>query len=146
MNLAKILIVEDELIPATNIARNLKKQGYIVLSLVKSGEAALEKITQEQPDLILMDIHLQGTISGIEAAQEILKRYQIPIIYLTAYSDQTTLYQAQQTNPAGYLIKPFKTQQIYEMIESVLQQQSNLASVQPLYSTNINYNESLTTD
>ncbi|MGB3403622.1 MAG: response regulator [Microcoleaceae cyanobacterium] len=146
MNLAKILIVEDELIPATNIARNLKKKGYIVLSLVKSGEAAIEKITQEQPDLILMDIHLQGKISGIEAAQEILKHYQIPIIYLTAYSDQATLDQAQQTNPSGYLIKPFKTQQIYEMIETVLQQQSNLASVQPSYSMNIHYNQPLTTD
>lgn len=129
MNAAKILIVEDELIPATNIARNLKRKGYIVLSLVKSGEAALEQIAQEQPDLILMDIHLQGAMNGIETAEEILKRYHIPIIYLTAYSDQTTLDRAQQTQPSGYLVKPFKTQQIYEMIEAILQQQSDSAAL-----------------
>ncbi len=144
MNPAKILIVEDELIPATNIARNLKKQGYVVMALIKSGEAALEKIAQDRPDLMLIDIHLQGKMDGIETVQEIRKKYTIPVIYLTAYSDQTTLDRAQQTQPYGYLVKPFKIQQIYEIIETALQKhQLNLGSLPTSYPPEITIDERL---
>ncbi len=120
MNQAKILIVEDELIPAANIARNLRQKGYTVMDLMKSGETALEQIAQDTPDLVLMDIHLQGRMDGIETAQEIMEKYKIPVIYLTAYSDKKTIDRVQETKPYGYLVKPFKTQQIYEIIEEAL--------------------------
>jgi CheY-like chemotaxis protein len=122
MHSAKILIVEDELIPAANIARHLKKKGYTVMTLMKSGQAALELMAQEPPDLVLMDIHLQGEMDGIETVQAMMKHYKIPVIYLTAYSDQTTLERAQKTQPYGYLVKPFNIQQIYEIIEAALHQ------------------------
>ncbi|MGB3532733.1 MAG: response regulator [Microcoleaceae cyanobacterium] len=147
MNQTKILIVEDELIPAANIARNLKKKGYTVMALAKSGEAALEQIAQEQPELILMDIHLQGRIDGIETVQEIRKKYQIPVIYLTAYSDKITLDRAKNTQPCGYLIKPFKTQQIYEMIESALPPQDlNSIVLRSSYSSTLSPHTSSMTD
>lgn len=135
MHSAKILIVEDELIPAANIARNLKKKGYTVMTLMKSGQAALELIAQDPPDLVLMDIHLQGEMDGIETVQAMMKHYKIPVIYLTAYSDPTTLERAQKTQPYGYLVKPFNIQKIYEMIEAALHQEPlNPALLQPPYS------------
>jgi CheY-like chemotaxis protein len=138
MHSAKILIVEDELIPAANIARNLKKKGYTVMTLMKSGKAALELIAQDPPDLVLMDIHLQGEMDGIETVQEMMKHYTIPVIYLTAYSDQTTLERAQKTQPYGYLVKPFNIQQIHEIIEAALHPDPlNPALLQPPYSLKI---------
>lgn len=138
MHSAKILIVEDELIPAANIARNLKKKGYTVMKLIKSGKAALELITKDPPDLVLMDIHLQGEMDGIETVQEMMKHYKIPVIYLTAYSDQTTRERAEKTQPYGYLVKPFNIQQIYEIIEAALHQDPlNPAFLQPPYSLKI---------
>jgi CheY-like chemotaxis protein len=104
----KILIVEDELLAAENLARNLRKQGYEITSIVDSGEAAIANATENHPDLVLMDIMLQGDMDGIAAAKTIDNRLKIPVVYMTAYADETTLKKAQLTNPYGYLVKPFK--------------------------------------
>lgn len=121
MTNAKILVVEDELIVAENIARHLKKQGYEVVSIVDSGEAAIANAAQLHPDVILMDIMLQGTIDGIATAEQIHRQLDIPIIYMTAYADDATLKRAKQTCPYGYLVKPFKPHDLKVSIEVALQ-------------------------
>ena len=96
-----ILVVEDESIVAKDIQQSLKKLGYSVPSVENSGEDAIDAAGQHKPDLILMDIMLKGEISGIEAAQQIKNRYQIPVIFLTAYADESTLSKAKVTEPYG---------------------------------------------
>src|SRR5574342_581045 len=91
---AKILVVEDENIVAKDIQNTLKGLGYVVTAVVASGEEAIQKAAETQPDLVLMDIMLKGYQDGVEAARQILTRYNIPVIYLTAYTDETTLERA----------------------------------------------------
>jgi signal transduction histidine kinase len=108
MNNLKIMIVEDELIAAESLSLNLKKLDYEIAGIVTSGEKAILKIEETNPNLILMDIMLKGKIDGITTAEKIQKRWNIPIIYLTAYADNKTLERAKKTNSYGYLIKPYK--------------------------------------
>lgn len=115
-----VLVVEDESIVAKDIQHSLKKLGYSVPSVENSGEDAIDAAGQYRPDLILMDIMLKGEISGIEAAEQIKNRYQIPIIFLTAYADESTLSKAKVTEPYGYIIKPFKEIDLHTSIEMAL--------------------------
>jgi len=115
-----ILVVEDESIVAKDIQNSLKKLGYSVPSVENSGEDAIDAAGQYRPDLILMDIMLKGEISGIEAAEQIKNRYQIPVIFLTAYADESTLNKAKVTEPYGYIIKPFKAIDLHTSIEMAL--------------------------
>lgn len=117
----KILIVEDELIVAENIARRLKQQGYEVVGIVDSGEAAIHEAVKTQPDLILMDIMLQGAIDGVQATFAINAQLRLPVIYMTAYADDATLERAKITEPYGYLVKPFKPHDLKTSIEVALQ-------------------------
>ncbi len=117
---AKILVVEDEGIIACGIKDCLEYSGYIVPAIAVYGEEAIEKVAELNPDLVLMDIMLKGNMSGIEAAQEITTRFNIPIIYLTAYSDQNTLQKAKDSQPFGYIIKPFEENQLITTIEIAL--------------------------
>ena len=103
-----ILVVEDESIVAKDIQQSLKKLGYEVLGVCSTGEDAMEKAEQVKPGLILMDIMLKGEISGIEAADFVKQKLNIPVIFLTAYADSSTLSKAKVTEPYGYIIKPFK--------------------------------------
>ena len=121
MSKVKIMIVEDELIAAESLALDLKRLGYEVITIVDSGEKALLKLEHLQPDLILMDIMLKGKFDGIITASEIQKYLDIPIIYLTAYGDTKTLERAKNTSPYGYLVKPYKSQDIRTTIEIALQ-------------------------
>jgi PAS domain S-box-containing protein len=113
----RIFIVEDEAIVANDIAETLRNLGYAVAGTAKSGEIAIEKIGTTHPDLVLMDIHLAGKIDGVEAAGEIHKTSDIPIIYLTAYADQALLDRAKQTEPYGYIIKPYDERDLQSVIE-----------------------------
>ncbi len=113
----RILVVEDESIVAKNIQSRLKKLGYNVLALVSSGEEAIRRAEQTQPDLVLMDIVLKGDIDGVEAAKEIRARLNIPIIFLTAYADDNTLERAKVAEPFGYLLKPFEIRELRSAIE-----------------------------
>lgn len=117
MATAKVLIVEDEFITAHDISRQLKKLGYVVSGTVDSGELAIAKAAELRPDVVLMDIVLQGKISGIVAAHQIWHTYHIPIVYLTAFADPDTVQQARDTQPFGYLLKPFRSEDLNVAIQ-----------------------------
>ena len=103
----KVLIVEDKVIVAEDIKEILESNNCTVSGIATSGEMALRMYTKERPDIILMDLRLNGNYNGIETSAKILEKDEVPIIYLTAHSDSTTLNAALQTNPANYLVKPF---------------------------------------
>lgn len=120
----KILIVEDETIVALDIEKKLTKSGYEVVGCVTSGEAAIDKVKESPPDLILMDIILEGDIDGIETAEHIKRDFDIPIIYLTAHSHPQILERAKLTEPYGYIIKPFDRRSLHATIEMALYKHS----------------------
>lgn len=115
-----ILVVEDESIVAKDIQFCLKKLGYEVVGVVDTGERAIEIAKEKSPDLIMMDIMLKGDISGIEAAEAIRQDADIPVIFLTAYTDKDTVNKAKEAEPYGYIIKPFKEIDIQTAIEIAL--------------------------
>lgn len=115
-----IFIVEDEAIVANDIEDTLKCLGYTVPGIAKSGEIAIEKIKEVKPDLVLMDIHLAGKMDGVQTAEELHKISDIPVIYLTAYSDEKLLDRAKLTEPYGYLIKPYSERELKSVIEMAL--------------------------
>ena len=102
-----ILIVEDDFIVAKVIEKNLLELGYGVAGLVADGDEAVAKATCERPDLVLMDIHLQGRTDGVSAAEQIHASLDIPVVFLTAFSDQPTFERALVASPYGYIVKPF---------------------------------------
>jgi PAS domain S-box-containing protein len=117
---AKILIVEDENIVAKDIQNTLQSLGYTVAGNAASGEEAIQKAGETRPDLVLMDIMLKGYQNGVEAAQQILALYNIPIVYLTAYADDKTLQRAKITEPYGYILKPFEERELHIAIEMAI--------------------------
>lgn len=117
---AKILVVEDERVVALSIQNRLESLGYIVTANVTSAEAAIAGISQNPPDLVLMDIRLKGKIDGIEAAAQMRQQFQLPVVYLTAYNDEETLERAKLTEPYGYLLKPFESKDLATTIEVAL--------------------------
>ncbi len=116
----KILIVEDESIVAKDIQNSLKKLGYEISAIVNSGDKAIKEVEENRPDIILMDIMLKGSMTGIEAAKQIKDRFSLPIIFLTAYADDNTLNKAKITEPYGYIIKPFREKELQTTIEMAL--------------------------
>lgn len=117
---AKIMVVEDERIVALHLKQQLTKLGYEVVAMAASGEQALRSIAGNPPDLVLMDIRIEGDIDGIETAARIPSDLHIPIIYLTAYSEETTLSRASATRPYGYLLKPFSERDLHAAIQMAL--------------------------
>lgn len=120
MNHINVLVVEDESIVSKDIQHSLKKLGYNVVGAAATGEKALELIKSESPDIVLMDIMLKGNMNGIEVSEVVKKEYNIPIIFLTAYADESTLSKAKVTEPYGYIIKPFKEIDLHTSIEMAL--------------------------
>ncbi len=116
----RILIVEDEKIITFDLQRRLKSFGYDVLGSCTSGTEALEFCARERPDLVLMDILLEGDLDGIETGKILLERYQIPSIFLTAYSDPNTLERAKVAQPLAYIIKPFKERELQTTLDVAL--------------------------
>ncbi|MEN6290696.1 MAG: response regulator, partial [Methanobacterium sp.] len=102
----KVFIVEDEVITALDIKISLEKLGFEVLSIEDTGKDAINKIINLKPDLILMDIVLKGELDGIETTKLIKKRFDVPVVYLTAYSDKKTFERAKLTEPYGFIVKP----------------------------------------
>lgn len=115
-----VLVVEDESIVSKDIQHSLKKLGYNVVGAASTGERAFELAASEKPDIILMDIMLKGEMNGIETASRVKEELQIPVIYLTAYADESTLEKAKVTEPYGYIIKPFKEVDLHTSIEMAL--------------------------
>lgn len=115
-----ILVTEDESIVRKDIERSLKKLGYNVVGSTDTGEKAIDLAKELKPDLALMDIMLKGEMTGIEAAAEIKNILDIPVIFLTAYADESTLSKAKITEPHAYLLKPFKAVDIHTSIEMAM--------------------------
>ena len=113
----RILIVEDERVIAEDIKRSLKHFGYEVLNIVSTGRDAIDKTHELKPDLILMDIILEGKMNGVQAAEQITKTFKIPIVYLTAYADYKTIQIAKVTGPFGYILKPYEEKELHTTIE-----------------------------
>ena len=120
MNKKRIFVVEDESIVSLEIQTRLKALGYEIAGSAASGEEAIRKILAAKPDLVLMDIRIKGDIDGIETAAEVRKHLETPVIFLTAYADETTLQRAKITDPFGYIIKPFEERELSINIEIAL--------------------------
>ncbi len=116
----KILVVEDEGIVAQDIQHRLQALGYEITAWVTSGEDALREVEKTRPDLVMMDIRLHGEMDGIQAAAEIRRRHDIPVVYLTAYADVETLERAKPTGPFGYVLKPFEERDLLVTVELAL--------------------------
>lgn len=112
-----VLIVEDENIIARDLARIVKKFDYNVADVVSKGEEVITRALKLEPSIILMDIKLSGKMSGIEAAEEIKKMVDIPIIYITAYADSESVQKAMMTDPFAYIVKPFDEKMLHTAIE-----------------------------
>lgn len=121
----KILIVEDEILVATDIEESLESLGYTVQGIADTGLKAIESVETELPDLVLMDINLKGEMTGIEAARTIIQKHDVPIIYLTANADIDTVNKAKVALPYGYIIKPFTDKDLQTNIEIAIFKFSN---------------------
>lgn len=113
----KILIVEDEILVATDIEESLESLGYTVQGIVDTGQKSIDEVERNLPDLVLMDINLKGEMTGIDAASVITKKHDVPIIYLTANADIATVNKAKVALPYGYIIKPFTDKDLQTNIE-----------------------------
>jgi len=115
-----ILLVEDESIVAMDMSRRLISLGYPSVEYVAEGEEAVTYAVEHKPDLILMDIHLKGKMDGIQAAELIREQTDIPLIYITAYADERTFTRAKETEPFGFIMKPFQEREVRSSIEIAL--------------------------
>jgi two-component system cell cycle sensor histidine kinase/response regulator CckA len=116
----RILIVEDERIVAEDLKRLLVKMGYGVTGIAVSGEEAIRSVQAQRPDLVLMDIRIEGPRDGIEVAEHLYAEYNVPVSYLTAFADAPTLDRAKTTMPFGYILKPFETRSLQAVIEMAI--------------------------
>lgn len=128
----RIVIVEDESVVALNLRLRLELAHFQVEGVADSGKTAIALIAETLPDLVLMDIRLKGSQTGIQVAEEIQKRWNIPVIYLTGYTDETTLRKLKHTSPYGYLLKPFEPTELYTAIEIALNQHHTQTKLQSL--------------
>ncbi len=113
----RILIVEDERIIALDLKRRLERFGYAVVGLASDADSAIAIATKERPDLVLMDIMLQNGTDGVAAATEIRRDHRIPVVFLTAYADDSTIQRAKVAEPVGYVLKPFKERELHTTID-----------------------------
>lgn len=126
----RILIVEDEAIIAMDLQETLAEAGYVVIATVASGEEALTLCAKEIPDLVLMDVHLQGQLTGIETAQQLRENYAIPSVLLTAHYDPQTLAASQQAGVFAYLIKPYDQRELCATLTTALSRARNEGELQ----------------
>ena len=120
MSKASILIVEDERIVAMDIQNSLEKLGYTIAGFADWAEDAIKKADELHPDLVLMDISLKGEMDGIEAANQIRTKFDIPVIFLTAFTDPSIIELARNVEPYGYILKPFEERELAIAIEMAI--------------------------
>ncbi len=118
--LVKVLIVEDEIITAKAIEVSLKKMGYCVVGIASYGKVALAAAVSKHPDVVLMDIKLKGPEDGISVAQRIQTFLDIPVIYLTAHSDEQTVKRVIHSKAYGYVVKPVREEELHDAIQKAL--------------------------
>ncbi len=117
----RALIVEDEILIAEELRERLSRLGFSVIAAVDSAEEGIAIATRERPDLVLMDIRLSGEKDGVQAVKEIRQQVDVPIVYLTAYSDRLTLDRAKGTEHDAYILKPFHRRELQSTIEVAMQ-------------------------
>jgi CheY-like chemotaxis protein len=120
MEQEKLLIVEDEILVATDIHAMVENQGYSVIAVVDNGKEAVRVATEQKPDLVLMDINLKGDMDGIEAAGRIRSQSEIPIVFLTAHAEEGLLERAKLVFPFGYLLKPVQERELKATLKIAL--------------------------
>lgn len=126
---SKIIIVEDEIIIALDLKLRLENLGYVVLNIAFNGEDAIKLTGETNPDLVLMDIQLNGEMDGITVANQIRNLHNVPFIYLTGSHDNSLLERAKQTDPIGFISKPFDETEIKSLIERAILQKEDLDSL-----------------
>lgn len=119
MVIPRILIVEDNWIVSFDIQKRLEQFGYLVVGTATSGTEAIDLVSKRSPDLVLMDINLDGSMVGIEAAYQIQRKYGLPIVFLTAFSDERTKKRALRINPTAYIVKPYSDRDLRDTINHV---------------------------
>ncbi len=117
----RVLIVEDETLVAEELRERLSRFGYSVIAAVDTADEGIAIATREHPDLVLMDIRLRGEKDGVQAAQEIRQQVDVPIVFVTAYSDRRTVERASQTEHDAYVLKPFHRRELQSTIEVAMQ-------------------------
>jgi len=117
----RALIVEDEALIADELAERLASLGFSVIAAVDSAEEGIAIATRDRPDLVLMDIRLKGEKDGVEAAKEIRQQVDVPIVYVTAYSDRLTVEQAKRSEHDGYILKPFQARELESTVDVAMQ-------------------------
>ena len=117
MSKIKILIVEDEQLMALDLQEKLEKMGFIVTGIADSGDQAIAKVKETRPDLVLMDIVIEGNFDGIETADKVRRDFNIPVVYLTAFTDEETMHRAKLSEPFAYLVKPYNEWELKFIIE-----------------------------
>lgn len=133
----RVLIVEDEPIIADDIALTLGDLGFEVADIVNSADGALQAIKDTEPDILLLDIKIKGEKDGIRLAHEINEQFDIPFVFLSSLYDEQTLNRAKNAHPAGYVVKPFKEQDLKVTIELALKKKTNAASAMTEASLNL---------
>jgi len=114
----RALIVEDEILIAEELRERLSRLGFSVIAAVDSADEGIAIATRERPDLVLMDIRLKGEKDGVQAAKEIRQHVDVPIVYLTAHSDELTVNRAKATEHDGFILKPFQRRELQSTIEA----------------------------
>ncbi|HXG46792.1 MAG TPA: response regulator, partial [Methylomirabilota bacterium] len=130
MSHARILLVEDDPSVAQLVERCLGNSGYAICAVVPSGEEAIREVARLQPDLVLMDVALSGAVDGIEAARRVRDEHRTPVVFLTGLGDETTLERVQAAGAFGYLLKPFRPEEVRTSIEIALQRHRSVSALQ----------------
>lgn len=131
-NSIKILVVEDEMIIGAKISMQLSELGYEVTGILPRGEEVLNHLKENKPDIVLLDIQLKGKMDGIETAALVEQHFQIPVIFLTANTDDATFNRAKTTRPAAFISKPFKQLDVQRAIELTISRMAGQAENMPL--------------
>ncbi|MBO6576000.1 MAG: sigma 54-interacting transcriptional regulator [Rhodothermales bacterium] len=126
----RVMIAEDEVFTALELQFHLEQLGYEVVDLVSSGEQAVERAVDLKPDLLMMDVRLEGDVDGIDAFQQIREEHDVPVIFLTAFGDEETISRAKECGAFGYILKPFKERELRAMIEVALNRHERLHDLQ----------------
>lgn len=121
----KVLVVEDERVIAKDLALTLEGMGYQVTGSAASRDEALAACARDAPDIVLMDIRIKGPVDGIDTAKELLDRYGLQVIYLTAHADVASIDRAKRTRPHAYLLKPVKAGELQGAIEIAMYKKLN---------------------
>lgn len=119
MDSPRIVLAEDEAIVGIEIKNSLQRLGFARTDLVATGEAVLDQMEEEQPDLILMDINLDGDLDGIEATNKILSDHDVPIVFVTAYSSDEVIDRIRNTEALGYVVKPISDSDLETILDTV---------------------------